>query len=75
MAVQDCLVTFCQFSCNSLRNGYSGVFEVSDYESQNKKWRIQDARRKNEKKHDEILKNMYSEVFGVAHNEFIIRFS
>ena len=26
---------------NSLRNGYSGVFEVADYESQNKKWRIQ----------------------------------
>ena len=35
------LVKHRQFCSNYLRSGNSRVFEVADYESQNKKWRIQ----------------------------------
>ena len=45
---------------------------LSDF--QNFKWQIQASVRENEKKNDTIGKNMYSEVSGVADNEFIVRF-
>ena len=48
------------------------MYPLSDF--RNSKWQIQDSVREIEKKHDTIGKNMYSEVFGVAYNEFIVRF-
>ena len=45
---------------------------LSDFH--NSKWRIQYSSRKNVKEHDEIGKNTYAEVFGIANNESIIRF-
>ena len=48
------------------------MYPLSDF--YNSKWQIQGSVRENEKKNDTIGKNMYSEVFGVADNESIIRF-
>ena len=44
------------------------MYPLSDFH--NSKWQIQDSVRENEK----IGKNMFSEVFGVAYNESIVRF-
>ena len=46
---------------------------LSDFH--NSKWRIRDGDRKNEKKYDDIGKNMHSGIFGVADNKSVIRFS
>ena len=48
------------------------IYPLSDFH--NFKWQIQASVRENEKKNDTIGKNMYSEVFGVADNESIVRF-
>ena len=48
------------------------IYPLSDFH--NSKWQIQPSVRENEKKNDTIGKNMYSEVFGVADNESIVRF-
>ena len=48
------------------------IYPLSDFH--NSKWQIQASIRENEKKNDTIDKNMYSEVFGVADNESIVRF-
>ena len=48
------------------------TYPLSDFH--NSKWQIQASVRENEKKNDTIGKNMYSEVFGLADNESIVRF-
>ena len=48
------------------------IYPLSDFH--NSKSQVQASFRENEKKNDTIGKNMYSEVFGVADNEFIVRF-
>ena len=48
------------------------IYPLSDYN--NSKWQIQASVRENENENYTIGKNMYSEVFGVADNESIVRF-
>ena len=48
------------------------IYPLSDFH--NSKWQIQASVRENEKENDSIGNNMYSDVFGVADNESIVRF-
>ena len=48
------------------------IYPLSDFH--NSKWQTQASVCENEKKNDTIGKTMYSDVFGVADNESIVRF-